>query len=227
MPRSHVLFPYFYKLGCPAGFERAIQGYAIHVLSITYQRLPRSILAEVGLSWLFLTFIVKRWSIIWKIGSCFSSWLWVPHFCFVHLVRLPLGFMSVIVTQHHMLCPFVWKWWSCLGVLAILHFQGEEAELQCSFVHMMQLVAGLFWQFLLGLLMRLFCSCLAFPFLPQWDCSMFLLWHGHTLLINIYTICLLCNNLEANLNFFWVGLSCWAHTIQQWHCRQSMLKGCP
>jgi translation initiation factor 3 subunit K len=28
------------------GFERAIQGYAIHVLSITYQRLPRSILAE-------------------------------------------------------------------------------------------------------------------------------------------------------------------------------------
>jgi hypothetical protein len=50
MPRSPVLFPYFYKLGCPAGFERAIQGYAIHVLSITYQRLPRSILAEVGLS---------------------------------------------------------------------------------------------------------------------------------------------------------------------------------
>lgn len=28
------------------GFEQAIQGYAIHVLSITYQRLPRSILAE-------------------------------------------------------------------------------------------------------------------------------------------------------------------------------------
>jgi len=30
------------------GFEQAIQGYAIHVLSITYQRLPRSILAEVS-----------------------------------------------------------------------------------------------------------------------------------------------------------------------------------
>ncbi len=134
MPGSHVLFPYFYKLGCPAGFERAIQGYAIHVLSITYQRLPRSILAEVGLSWLSLTFIVKRWPIIWKIESCFSSWYWVPHFCFVHLVRLPPGFMSVIVTQHLMLRPFVRKWWSCLGVLAILHFQGEEAELQCSFV---------------------------------------------------------------------------------------------
>ena len=30
-----------------AGFEQAIQGYAIHVLSITYERLPRTILAEV------------------------------------------------------------------------------------------------------------------------------------------------------------------------------------
>lgn len=91
----------------------------------------------------------------------------------------------------------------------------------------MQLVAGLFWQLLLGLLMRFFCCCLAFPFLPQWDCSMFLLWHGHTLFINIYTVCLLYNNLEVNAIFFWVRLSCWAHTIQQWHCRQSMLKGCP
>ncbi|KAK4266052.1 hypothetical protein QN277_027025 [Acacia crassicarpa] len=28
------------------GFEQAIQGYAIHVLSLTYQRVPRSVLAE-------------------------------------------------------------------------------------------------------------------------------------------------------------------------------------
>lgn len=29
------------------GFEQAIQGYALHVLSLTYQRLPRHVLAEV------------------------------------------------------------------------------------------------------------------------------------------------------------------------------------
>ncbi|RZB72006.1 Eukaryotic translation initiation factor 3 subunit K [Glycine soja] len=31
------------------GFEQAIQGYAIHVLSLTYQRIPRTVLAEVCL----------------------------------------------------------------------------------------------------------------------------------------------------------------------------------
>lgn len=30
-----------------AGFEQAIQGYAIHVLSLTYQKIPRTVLAEV------------------------------------------------------------------------------------------------------------------------------------------------------------------------------------
>jgi hypothetical protein len=30
-----------------AGFEQAIQSYAIHVLSLTYQKVPRPILAEV------------------------------------------------------------------------------------------------------------------------------------------------------------------------------------
>lgn len=30
-----------------AGFEQAIQSYAIHVLSLTYQKVPRPVLAEV------------------------------------------------------------------------------------------------------------------------------------------------------------------------------------
>lgn len=30
-----------------AGFEQAIQAYAIHVLSLTYQKVPRTVLAEV------------------------------------------------------------------------------------------------------------------------------------------------------------------------------------
>lgn len=30
-----------------AGFEQAIQAYAVHVLSLTYQKVPRSVLAEV------------------------------------------------------------------------------------------------------------------------------------------------------------------------------------
>lgn len=30
-----------------AGFEQAIQSYAIHLLSLTYQKVPRSVLAEV------------------------------------------------------------------------------------------------------------------------------------------------------------------------------------
>ena len=38
---------FFLSMLVVAGFEQAIQGYAIHVLSITYERLPRTILAEV------------------------------------------------------------------------------------------------------------------------------------------------------------------------------------
>lgn len=30
------------------GFEQAIQSYAIHVLSLTYQKVPRPVLAEVN-----------------------------------------------------------------------------------------------------------------------------------------------------------------------------------
>ncbi|KAJ6913809.1 eukaryotic translation initiation factor 3 subunit K-like [Populus alba x Populus x berolinensis] len=32
--------------GRNAGFEQAIQAYAIHLLSLTYQKVPRSVLAE-------------------------------------------------------------------------------------------------------------------------------------------------------------------------------------
>lgn len=32
------------------GFEQAIQDYAIHLLSLTYQKIPRAILAEVFLN---------------------------------------------------------------------------------------------------------------------------------------------------------------------------------
>lgn len=32
-----------------AGFEQAIQAYAVHVLSLTYQKVPRAVLAEVML----------------------------------------------------------------------------------------------------------------------------------------------------------------------------------
>lgn len=37
-----------------AGFEQAIQAYAVHVLSLTYQKVPRSVLAEV---WIYKAFI--------------------------------------------------------------------------------------------------------------------------------------------------------------------------
>jgi len=47
--------------GC-SGFEQAIQGYAIHVLSITYQRLPRSILAEVSARSNCIVTLVLRFS---------------------------------------------------------------------------------------------------------------------------------------------------------------------
>lgn len=39
-----------------AGFEQAIQAYAVHVLSLTYQKVPRSVLAEVyALFFLYLS----------------------------------------------------------------------------------------------------------------------------------------------------------------------------
>lgn len=41
-----------------AGFEQAIQAYAIHVLSLTYQRVPRSVLAEVSASILYINHIL-------------------------------------------------------------------------------------------------------------------------------------------------------------------------
>lgn len=43
-----------------AGFEQAIQAYAIHVLSLTYQRVPRSVLAEVSSSILYIFHILFR-----------------------------------------------------------------------------------------------------------------------------------------------------------------------
>lgn len=47
-----------------AGFEQAIQAYAVHVLSLTYQKVPRSVLAEVyALFFLYLSlplFYVER-----------------------------------------------------------------------------------------------------------------------------------------------------------------------
>ncbi|CAN6563606.1 unnamed protein product [Malus baccata var. baccata] len=36
------------------GFEQAIQDYAVHVLSLTYQRVPRSVLAEVYFLYLYI-----------------------------------------------------------------------------------------------------------------------------------------------------------------------------
>lgn len=38
-----------------AGFEQEIQAYAIHVLSLTYQKVPRAVLAEVGHWYCFLS----------------------------------------------------------------------------------------------------------------------------------------------------------------------------
>lgn len=38
---------YGLQKGSIAGFEQAIQSYAIHVLSLTYQKVPRPVLAEV------------------------------------------------------------------------------------------------------------------------------------------------------------------------------------
>jgi len=35
------------NLNLIAGFEQAIQGYAVHVLSLTYQKIPKNVLAEV------------------------------------------------------------------------------------------------------------------------------------------------------------------------------------
>lgn len=44
---------------CHVGFEQAIQEYAIHVLSLTYQKIPRTILAEVCFAWLkYLLFCI-------------------------------------------------------------------------------------------------------------------------------------------------------------------------
>lgn len=33
-----------------SGFEQAVQAYAVHVLSLTFERVPRSVLAEVWFS---------------------------------------------------------------------------------------------------------------------------------------------------------------------------------
>lgn len=41
------------------GFEQAVQAYAIHVLSLTYKRVPRTVLAEVLILSLEVTFQVR------------------------------------------------------------------------------------------------------------------------------------------------------------------------
>lgn len=43
----HIFYMLWFTRRKAAGFEQAIQAYAIHVLSLTYQKVPRTVLAEV------------------------------------------------------------------------------------------------------------------------------------------------------------------------------------
>lgn len=50
---------------CNVGFEQAVQEYAIHVLSLTYQKIPRTILAEVCFAFLWRTYLLYEFFPDW------------------------------------------------------------------------------------------------------------------------------------------------------------------
>lgn len=83
------------------GFEQAIQAYAVHVLSLTYQKVPRSVLAEVCFNFLVFTCSL-RCSSIWCHSYC-QIWFWVPastswHLLFAQLKNKNIDLSSISFT---------------------------------------------------------------------------------------------------------------------------------